>query len=167
MTKKLLEESTVNRWKELAGINEAKKEWDEFDTGTYSEYVNFKHDGGISIIVKRDRKFPTSFTTGYALIAWPGQAYVKTKLKAITTSAHSLDKEGLPSLQKNKEGEPEFYLKNADQIFSSRGKYIGELPPKEQKSKEEREKLAKKLFNKQASKDFLSPGAINPKEINQ
>lgn len=177
MTKKTLEESTKNRWKELAGINEVsdfkRKELGAEYTDEirgHSGYVDFNYKG-IIIRATLDKKYPTSFTKGKALISWPGKFFADTKIVPITinqtTSQLRNDKEGVPSRQVDENGQPLFYLKNAEEIFSKKGKYIGELPPEEQKAKKEREKMAIKSFRKEISKDFMSPTAIPKGEINQ
>lgn len=173
MVKKLLEEeTTVNRWKKLAGINEVS-DFKRRELGAeyadeikgHSGYVDFNYKG-IIIRVSLDKKYPTSFTKGKALIAWPGKFFADTKIVPITinqtTSEIRKDKEGVPSRQVDENGQPLFYLKNAEEIFSKKGKYIGELPPEEQKAKKEREQMARKSF----ANDFLNPNAIPKGEIN-
>lgn len=177
MTKKLLEESTKNRWKELAGINEVsdfkRKELEAEYTDEirgHSGYVDFNYKG-IVIRAMLNKKYPTSFTRGKVLISWPGKFFADTRIAPITISQIESqlrnDKEGVPSRQVDEDGQPLFYLKNADQIFSERGKYIGELPPEEKKSKQEREKLAIKSFRQGVTKDFMTPSAIPKSQINQ
>jgi hypothetical protein len=166
MKKQLLEESTKARWKKIAGIvNEAKKEWDEFDFSPSSGYIHFK-DKGIIIKAKLDPKFPKSFTKGYVMIAWPGQFFRDTKIKPFTSNQYESDKSGVPSVEKNENGEPLFYLKNAEDIFNKKDKYIGAVSPKEKESQKNLRSIEIDKWKKETGKQFVTPSSIPPGSIN-